>query len=178
MIDYKRKVVFIHIPRTGGSSIEQGFGLAKEAREIHHYRADQIEAMVKNPSDYYWFSFVRNPWDRVISAFHQPGNKKINSRTGKSLEYFLQNWDGSSASHEYSRTQNGYLNRCVNVFKFENRKSALKMLGDRFGVDLLKHHIRASKRNPDYKFYYNEQTRRTVAALFNEDIELFNYTYE
>lgn len=176
MIDHKRKVVFVHIPRTSGTSVEAAFNLVKEAREIHHYTASMLKKMVGD--DFYWFSIVRNPWDRVISAYHQPGNKKIGFLAGKSLEEFLNVWDGSSAAHEYGKTQNEYLDiPNIEIFKFEDRGKAVKKLKKKYGVDISKHYIRKTKNRKYYGDYYTEITKNMIAERFREDIERFNYTF-
>ena len=74
MIDHRSKLIFIHIARTGGTSIEASLVgkdwwlvdpsskhiSAKQARDL--YGKDIWEAYTK-------FSVVRNPWDRVVSMW-------------------------------------------------------------------------------------------------------------
>lgn len=176
MIDHKRKVAFVHIPRTSGTSVEVAFNLVTEARKIHHYTASMLQKFVSD--DFYWFSFVRNPWDRIVSAYHQPGNKRIGFLAGKSLEEFLNVWNGSSAPHEYGKTQSEYLDiPGINIFKFEEREKATKKLKQKYGIDISKHHARKTKNRKHYREYYNEKTKNMVAERFKEDIERFDYKY-
>ena len=182
MIDFERKVVFVHVPRTGGTSIEAAFGLIEQSRKIHHFTATENEKLLKkkgeNPEDYYWFSFVRNPWDRVISAYFQKTNRHIGQMYGHSLEHFLSQWNGISGKSEHSRTQLGYLdNDLVNVFYFEHRTKVLTYLGQKFDMDFLSFHKRGSKRKTGYHQYFTKETRNIVAEMFREDIEYFGYTY-
>ena len=77
MISHPHKFVFIHIPKTGGSSIETLF-LGKPQRrwapEINHYFQHATAAELRNRlmnrdnfDRYFKFAFVRNPWDRIVS---------------------------------------------------------------------------------------------------------------
>lgn len=68
MIIHARRLIFIHIQKTGGNAVSAAFGrnpncpekhfLARELREL--YGADSWNA-------YFKFAFVRNPWDRLVS---------------------------------------------------------------------------------------------------------------
>jgi hypothetical protein len=60
------RCIFIHIPKTAGSSVvEVLFG--ERSRHITYFEYEQA-----NPGKfrrYFKFSFVRNPWDRLVSTY-------------------------------------------------------------------------------------------------------------
>ena len=58
----KRKLIFLHIPKCAGQSIESAFGIRHEHR--HHKRND----LPDDWRDYLRFTFVRHPISRFLSA--------------------------------------------------------------------------------------------------------------
>jgi len=79
MIIPEHNTIFIHTPRTGGTSIERMFGFAggidtyDETRGMYqdHRTAREIKSKV---GPQYWdmtfkFGFVRNPWDKMVSMY-------------------------------------------------------------------------------------------------------------
>jgi len=99
MIHLKHKLVYIHIPKSGGTSIEMaltGFhndcgtdrslrdlrGLTTEAVHIpfrrssarhapySYYRTYIENVLDAEIGDYTVFTSIRNPWARIVSAFH------------------------------------------------------------------------------------------------------------
>lgn len=72
MIIKNKKLLFIHIPRTGGTSIEHSFGYPRCKGGINslaqHNTLNQYSEE-ENINSYFTFSFVRNPWDRLISWY-------------------------------------------------------------------------------------------------------------
>ena len=67
-IDHNNKLVFIHVSRTGGSSIKTALNLhEKKYTEHHHLDSSYIP---KECKDYFKFAFVRNPFDRFVSLYH------------------------------------------------------------------------------------------------------------
>jgi hypothetical protein len=67
MIDHDKKVIYIHLPRTGGHSIRKVFSWKWDHfvwGESHYdYLTDEI------CSQYFMFTFVRNPFDRMVSLY-------------------------------------------------------------------------------------------------------------
>lgn len=98
----KYKLIFIHVPKCAGTSIVTQLSGKQDGRihaEIHHYLA----ASRRRYEDYFKFGFVRNPIDRLYSAYNYMragGNKgvldgEVNKRlfTGEmSLNTFIQEY--------------------------------------------------------------------------------------
>ena len=92
-ISRERKLLFVHIPKTGGSSIEKALGLLGdwrvEDRErlfgliqspilkrqaflsnfLQHLSLRDIQLVLPEWNKYYRFAFVRNPWDKLVSIY-------------------------------------------------------------------------------------------------------------
>lgn len=86
-IHHKYKILFIHIPKTGGSSIETFFNMTKienlyygnEIGELDGVRyalqhmtafhLKYLDLASKYFDDYFKFAFVRNPYERVLSEY-------------------------------------------------------------------------------------------------------------
>lgn len=82
MIHHGLKCIFIHIPRTGGTSIEDFFGKhvwpmggKKACQHITARHAKKIYAEWWD--DYFKFSMIRNPYDLAVSQSRFPGHYKI-----------------------------------------------------------------------------------------------------
>ena len=89
MILPDKKILFVHIPKCGGSSMAAGLfqsvgieystyiKLNKKEKntylcsnELKHAPAIIMQNHIKNYDDYYKFAIVRNPWDRLISSYN------------------------------------------------------------------------------------------------------------
>jgi hypothetical protein len=66
VIIHKHKCIFIHIPKTAGMSIQQGFG--REHNHNHPHKKPE-DFSLSRWNSYFTFCFVRNPWDRLLSAY-------------------------------------------------------------------------------------------------------------
>ena len=64
----EHRCIFIHIPRTGGGSVAEAlFGGGGETHAPlsamqRHFEQEEFQA-------YFKFTFVRNPWDRLVCVF-------------------------------------------------------------------------------------------------------------
>lgn len=93
----KYNCVFIHIPKTAGSSIRNGF-----------FNGQCIGAYYRYPYKYkhlFSFCFVRNPYDRIISAYNFLHKKKLETTKYKnfqlSFDDFIEIVIDKSIDHVY-----------------------------------------------------------------------------
>jgi hypothetical protein len=88
-VNHENKIIFIHIPKTGGSSIRKFLNLTRSEEDpsnqgtIDYFKAQKIDYDYNHPTayaykryglkeyfeTYFKFTFVRNPYDRCLSQF-------------------------------------------------------------------------------------------------------------
>jgi chondroitin 4-sulfotransferase 11 len=68
MIHHRKKFIFIHIPKCGGSSITKQAFFKKRSQENAHKSISEY-AKTKDLTKFKQFSITRNPWDRIVSLY-------------------------------------------------------------------------------------------------------------
>ena len=88
MINHKHKFIYLHTPKTGGMSIGsalfEALGIEDNYQSFHIHYDDLNKEILK---DYFVFTFVRNPWDRIVSDYRY--KEEIN--TNFSFDSFSNN---------------------------------------------------------------------------------------
>ncbi len=70
-ISYERKVIFVHIPKCGGTSIDRSDIFEGGIHRHGHPKFLYFKKILgSNISQFRLLTLVRNPWDRLASAFH------------------------------------------------------------------------------------------------------------
>ena len=85
----KYKCIFIHVPKVAGTSIERSI-FETNKWLIGHVKASDYIRIDKNKFEsYFSFGFVRNPYDRVVSAYHylKNGGGNENDENGLVIIY-------------------------------------------------------------------------------------------
>ena len=153
-------------------------------------------------TEYFKFCFVRNPWDRLVSAYYQYIKAKseahhiTNYNWNKDFNHFLseivfngdhmENWlkyEKGTYDHwfPFSRFIGPSGNRHVDfIGRFENLGEDWAYVVNKIGLPkhpLMHEWHTIAKNRTEYQDYYNDHTRKLVADLYAEDIEAFKYTY-
>lgn len=111
------KVCFIHIPKTGGSSIEYVFNRCayfsgREDRMGQHARLqDAYEILGSELQDYTIFTVMRNTWFRIISLYLRCVNRKKFGEVGFHNTSFV-NWP------EFYINVQPYHKHCEDMFHY------------------------------------------------------------
>lgn len=218
MISDKHKYVFVHIPKCGGSSIELNL-LARENIYINnfikngfsklsplqkkkynlgrqdmgvssqHLKINQYES--QKTKNYFTFSFVRNPWDRMVSEYFYIRKKwgcdckeKYFKKTFPNFRSFVikNGLQCSWPSHRFQQIDfvlNPMTNQMVDfIGRFENLNRDFRYVCQRIGFKKL---ARLRQTNvtyhKKYRHYYDTETKNIIAHKFRRDIEYFKYTF-
>ncbi len=86
-----RKFAFIHVQKTGGSSIDELSRATVPDIERYgprHMGVRHARKVLYNWSDYYSFAFVRNPWERLVSWYSMVDDWRRWRAAGGSCAHF------------------------------------------------------------------------------------------
>lgn len=203
MVNHDLKLVFIHIPKCAGTSINRMFDMKPYGFSGHapiKYHEDLLD------KGYRAFTIVRNPYDRAVSLYHYFSQMKEGDRwygknidiakacrdigfddfVGEMRDFQTHEYSGIHfypqsyfACHSYSSspkdTRKVY--KCK-IVTFEGLDNSLKDVCDTFNINLPKVKKLNSTRHLDYKGYYNsKQTIRMIKRLYGSDFMQFNYSF-
>jgi len=202
MISHKYKCIFIHIPRTAGTAIEKwicGEDWWYVEKETKHLLASQAKKIYQPYWDrYFKFSFVRNPWDRMVSclgayegyfkiahdSFFDIGGYKQEFGYPVTIENDYRFSKRSDVLREKHQEYCVYLNILDEemdfIGKFESLGKDIQYIKKKLKIEMdfpLKVKAGASKRSKNYQEYYNEQSKKDVEDLFRKDIKKFGYQF-
>jgi hypothetical protein len=190
----KRKIIFIHMPKTAGISLVKSiFGdvTLEGHRSVSFYK----QVFGSRYSDFFTFTIVRNPWDRLYSSykFLQKGGINIHDKNAfethlsiyKDFEDFVLNglnekiiWEIMHfiPQHEFICDKNGKI--IVDyVGKFENLNKVVDKINDILKSEFkLEHHNKTNKK--DYKDIYTTEMIVKVNQIYQKDIDIFEYNFK
>jgi hypothetical protein len=203
-VDHDQKLIFIHVPKTGGTTILTLLGLWKEERsanlqtlfgdlgllDLQHLTVSQVRQFL-TPAEfasYFKFAFVRNPWDRTVSA--ALWRARFRDEAIRDLRDYVDwaervNKGGlRSPSDAHALPQSSFVIdedgqpgvTCIG--RFETYAQDLQAILDRFLK--IGHPLPRKLQSPDrqhYRSYYDGDLKRRVAALYAEDVARFGYSF-
>ena len=183
--------VFIHIPKTAGTSVVCSlFGQnSRHARWTEYYESNPDKFQ-----QYFKFCFVRNPWDRLLSAYtflRQGGMNDTDARWAKdnlecfdSFESFVHEWltEDSIWSWVHFVPQYHWVcddeGHCMMDFvgRMETINSDFKIVAERLEREAVLP-VRNSTRTKHYSSYYTSEMQDLVRNIYRRDISHFNYNF-
>ena len=190
MISNKYKFIFIHVPKTAGLSVLAGLDPFCDEEQLHYgHPLQSAYYKLLNADDYYQFTFIRNPFARLVSTYSYiraggmcPPDKELRDRlhlTRKTFKQFVLDLNVLESGVHFL-PQLSFINVCaasVNIFRFENLQNDFNIACDKIGIpqQQLLHTNKSDHKH--YTEYYDEETKQIVAEKYAKDIEYFGYEF-
>jgi hypothetical protein len=184
----KKDFVFIHINKTGGTSI---ISITGKAYRKHLTVKDVIKYVGQKKWDkVYKFTVVRNPWAKVVSQY------KFRTKTNKSklgdrplsfkdwvIKVFVEKdkfyYGGRPLLYipqvEWLKDRNDKID-IDRVLRFENLNEEFKEVAEIVGISPNLPHLNSTKK-ADYRDFYDKETKQIIDNWFAEDILTFGYQF-
>ncbi|SDR69245.1 sulfotransferase family 2 domain-containing protein [Christiangramia echinicola] len=187
------KCVFIHVPKTAGTTIRKGvFG--------EKYEGPVFFRIPEKWEEFFCFAFVRNPFDRLVSAWKmfsigmQESKWALNNNPplkGTNFTDFLKIATDESIDHHSRDTINSVIRHhtlpqthhyhCIQyanfIGKYENFEKDLKHVTEKLKFrDYSVTHLNKTIRD-SYKEYYCEKSYEIVSYFYQEDLDKFDYKF-
>ena len=206
MISRKHNSIFVHIPKTGGASVEQMIWSSEEKTVdnlwmgfikpnynkyqtggLQHLLASQILTEVGEHLflSSYKFSMVRNPFDKIVSQYAYMNKRKnlrefIGMKEGDSFERYLDLISKKKHvqwEHQYKFIFDENGEILVDsVMRFEKFNEEVSALLERLNISFDQIAHRNKGNRNKTESYFSKETYERVADMYAKDFRLFKYT--
>ena len=190
MISTTGRFVFIHVPKTAGSSITSALShYSDDPVQFSSIGSSAVADKHKTASFFqrtrgiaWWdsmrsFAVVRNPWERVVSLFlwlkksNHPSIAKVNS-----VNAWLAGDISCRPASVYIESRGSII--VDRVIRFETLEQDFINVCRDFCLRPKRLPFINKTNHDDYRSFYTDATSARVASLFRRDIELFGYKFE
>ena len=194
----EHQAIFVHVPKTAGTSVTDTMGYREALHiSIARYAAFDLDRCRR----YFKFCFVRNPWDRLYSAFTYLRDPSIGPNRSVDTEWAEANLRRFGSFEEFvlaleKRGNRARLLRYIHfrpqlrwirlpgatmpfmdfIGRFEKLEEDFESLSSRLSIrgTLARH--RVQDKTP-YREVYSHRMREIVATVYREDIALLGYSF-
>lgn len=207
IVSHSRRVLFVHVQKTGGSSADQmllaGLPGAEPVGGLQWGRhTTWTKAVAAHPefADYWTFGFVRNPWARMYSWFTMIQRRGEGAASGANpllTDRVARHkfWTGVIDSlpdfeafvlegpEKYGRLRTPQ----IDYLTLDGRRADFIGRTERFDDDIaqvcsrLGIEVEPQRRNAgsgvDYRPHYSAQMQAKIAEVYAADIEAFGYQF-
>ena len=206
LISDSHRFVFVHVQKTGGSTIDNALTAALgDVRRIpaanRHAPLDRLLQLEPGLIDYWTAGFVRNPWARMLSWWRMMERFRDGAAQGieRYIDHLSRNRFLASVVERHSdfesfimratdehprlrKPQVAFLNnekkRADFTGRQENLEADLRKIYDHLEMEWtpLKS-VNIDPGRPDYRDVYTSTTQRRVAQLFEADLREYGYEF-
>jgi hypothetical protein len=203
MISHAHRCIFVHIPRTGGTSIEDviwptprsvddlwmgfisTFQNPYHSGGLQHLPAQKIRTLIgaETFDTYFKFAIVRNPWDKAVSQYcymrRRPDLRAfIGMEEQDDFKTYLR-LIHATPHVQWEPQHTLIFNHKEKLLidelgRYETFESDVTRIFAHLGIQTPISHTNRSERAP-LEHYYDQEAIEIIAEMYKEDIRLFNY---
>lgn len=206
IVNDRYRFVFVHIPKTAGTSIQTALGEVdglnkrptRKAGTKHETPTELMARLELTPdalmpsrnsdikvADYLFFCFVRNPWARFCSlhryvlALNQERGREHVPEDVNDFAALLGQRDPWIMQLHSIRPQTDFVTAQVtSIGRYENLAEDFAGIMARLGLTLeLPHKNKSGYNQEDYRQLLSPASAEIVARYYADDIEKFGYTF-
>lgn len=190
MISHELKCIFVHCQKTAGDSISQAvFGRTDNGYLGHpllgspmkHYTARNYIEKYGNDvyENYFTFSCVRNPYDRIISwlKFRDKRLGRANLLSPETIKLELKR----PKYKKFSFTKmlfDTHGNLAVDqIIRFESLEKDFEVVRQKLELSTFLPELNKTRHEPYWK-YYDEEAKDLVYTIYEDDLKYFGYEFD
>ncbi len=182
IVRYDFRHIFCHVPKTGGTSMHSFHWIASNGHCHMSELFRRCRHQGENPEEFFSWGFVRNPYDRFVSAFFaykqhpQPHGRPKGIQTLKAFAAHLARNPQLINSYPHLRSQTTWLDAPVSfVGRFENMEEDWEKVCRRVtGRSWALPNINSTHRKPIDEAL-DEEDRQNLFKVYREDFDAFLY---
>jgi hypothetical protein len=188
--------IFIHIPKNAGTSIISLLNNGEETEQEHNSYWDFLRADKERFNRYFSFCVVRNPWDRLLSAYTYlskggNGDTDINlsneiNNSCRDFSDFVLNWltfekiySIKLLNPQYIYIQSEHTGKIMvsKLLKYENLQIDFEDVRKQLNLtDSLSWLNSSGQRR--YQDFYNPELIKKVEHFYSTDIKMLGYAFD
>jgi Sulfotransferase family len=191
----RTRSIFVHIPKAGGVSVAISL-YGNRAGSHTSVSGYQLVFNAAEFQSYFKFTFVRNPWDRLYSAYRFLSAGGMNDLDRSWSEKHLAGVEDFEAfvlealprrsvrRAVHLRPQVQFLRNSITgkigvdfVGRFERFDEDFATVAQRLGKDVSLPHMNGSRFQGDYRSAYSSRMRSVVDSVYAADINAFGYQF-
>ena len=188
IIDNNNKFVFVAIAKTACTSVHRRFDIHEDPiPSIYHMHLRDILEENPDAKDYYKFAFVRNPYDRLLSAYYNfrfsPEHKDWAYPIYKydMFRDFVLDIENSGCldfihlSSQFDFLRVGDSIGADFVGRYENLNEDFAKVETHLGLSHVELPVVRTSRHPHYTLMYDDEMKKKVQEIYEKDFEEFGY---